>query len=269
MSQYDKRFYEAQQDGSLTSARKIVPIVLSLVPARSVCDVGCGVGTWLKAFEENGVADIAGVDGDYVDRQMLKIPVERFRAHDLATPLSIDRRFDLALSLEVAEHIAPSAAANFVGNLVALAPVEPCGCQGERRDRRRNLQRFPVALAPVLEAHEGNGEVHRVGPVETRRNHDEVVHDLRHLLVHVLPHPGVAIRVVHGCPFRGDHHAQEEAAVLKVPVRNPEGAEQLRPRLLEVDQIIRVVQQSHPVGLGVPHPDLDLAGHHKNLELEG
>jgi SAM-dependent methyltransferase len=123
MSQYGRRFYEGQRDGSLIAARKIVPIVLGLVPARSVCDLGCGVGTWLDAFAENGVEDILGIDGDYVERGLLKIPADRFMPRDLAQPLALARRFDLAMSLEVAEHIPRSRARDFVDSLVALAPV--------------------------------------------------------------------------------------------------------------------------------------------------
>jgi SAM-dependent methyltransferase len=123
MALYDSRFYDGQQDESLRSARKVVPIVLGLVPATSVCDLGCGRGTWLKAFMENGVEDVLGIDGDYVDRTKLAVPADRFHAHDLSCPLEAPRRFDLAVSLEVAEHLPHSVAESFVGALVALAPV--------------------------------------------------------------------------------------------------------------------------------------------------
>jgi SAM-dependent methyltransferase len=100
----------------------IVPLVVERLRPRSVVDVGCGLGTWLAVFMENGVADVTGVDGDYVDSSRLEIPAERFVAHDLSTPLSLDRRFDLAVSLEVAEHLPADRAAIFVGSLTALAP---------------------------------------------------------------------------------------------------------------------------------------------------
>jgi len=100
----------------------IVPLVVERLRPRSVVDVGCGLGTWLSVFLENGVADVTGVDGDYVDASRLEIPAERFVAHDLSTPLSLDRRFDLAVSLEVAEHLPADRAAVFVGSLTALAP---------------------------------------------------------------------------------------------------------------------------------------------------
>ncbi|MDW8444469.1 MAG: hypothetical protein RML45_09315 [Acetobacteraceae bacterium] len=38
-------------------------------------------------------------------------------------PIDLDRRFDLALSLEVAEHLPPERAAGFVADLVRLAPA--------------------------------------------------------------------------------------------------------------------------------------------------
>jgi SAM-dependent methyltransferase len=121
--QYDAAFYLEQKDGSYGSARVIVPLVQELLPIRSVCDVGCGVGTWLRAFRECGVDDVIGIDGDYVDRALLQIPTAAFTARDLRTAVTLDRRFDLAISLEVAEHLPESRAASFVDDLVRLAPV--------------------------------------------------------------------------------------------------------------------------------------------------
>lgn len=86
-------------------------------------DVGCGVGTWLAEFVRGGVVDVLGVDGAHVDPAMLQIPRERFRAHDLTRPLELGRRFDLAVSVEVAEHLPEAAADAFVASLVAAAPV--------------------------------------------------------------------------------------------------------------------------------------------------
>lgn len=120
-SAYDRKFFEAQSPGSLRSARKVVPVVLSLVPVRSVVDVGCGVGTWLSVFRECGVQDLLGIDGGYVDQDTLLIPRDRFVARDLETPLELQRRFDLAISLEVAEHLPEARARSFVDELVALA----------------------------------------------------------------------------------------------------------------------------------------------------
>jgi SAM-dependent methyltransferase len=86
-------------------------------------DVGCGVGTWLAEFRRRAVEDVLGVDGAYVERSMLEIPAERFVAGNLDESLALGRRFDLALSLEVAEHLPPASADAFVASLTSLGPI--------------------------------------------------------------------------------------------------------------------------------------------------
>jgi SAM-dependent methyltransferase len=122
-SPYTREFYEAQQDGSLRSARRVLPLVFDLVHPRSIVDVGCGVGTWLRAAQESGVELILGIDGDYGDRSALMISPRDFLAHDLRRPIKLERTFDMAICLEVAEHLPSDAAPVLVHSLVKLAPV--------------------------------------------------------------------------------------------------------------------------------------------------
>jgi SAM-dependent methyltransferase len=120
---YDAAFYADQADGSLRSARAIVPLVMELVKPASVLDVGCGLGTWLAAFGEVGVCDVLGMDGDYVDRAKLKIPADRFRPADLSSPANPGRTFDLAVCLEVAEHLPEKSSQKLVELLTTAAPA--------------------------------------------------------------------------------------------------------------------------------------------------
>ncbi|MBD1827726.1 glycosyltransferase [Microcoleus vaginatus GB1-A2] len=123
---YTKNFYELIGEGTRSSAKEIVPLLLELMqPAvpQSVVDVGCGTGSWLAAFQKLGIADCLGIDGDYVDRTILQIPLNQFQSADLKQPLQINRKFDLAISLEVAEHLPATCAENFVNSLTQLAPV--------------------------------------------------------------------------------------------------------------------------------------------------
>ena len=112
---YNPKFYR-ELASAQESAREILPLVLDVVKPASVIDIGCGTGNWLAIAHELGVRDILGIDGPWVKAQ-LAIPPEKFIEHDLSTPLRLDRRFDLALSLEVAEHLPPSTAQTFVQSL--------------------------------------------------------------------------------------------------------------------------------------------------------
>jgi hypothetical protein len=119
---YGPEFFDYVREGARASAAKVVPLALALSGARSVVDVGCGDGTWLSVFESQGVSDFHGVDGDYVDRDRLAIPRERFEAIDLSRPFTLGRTFDLAVSLEVGEHLPDASADGFVGSIAKLAP---------------------------------------------------------------------------------------------------------------------------------------------------
>lgn len=120
---YDAAFYDNHTDDSLRSARAVLPVVRDLVHPRSVVEVGCGAGAWLKAWEELGVADVFGIDGDYVDRSRLLIAADKFRPADLSSPAPLGRTFDLASCLEVGEHLPAKASAGLVKMLTAAAPV--------------------------------------------------------------------------------------------------------------------------------------------------
>ncbi|HJS86586.1 MAG TPA: class I SAM-dependent methyltransferase [Acetobacteraceae bacterium] len=120
---YDDVFFEGQKHGSYMSSREILPIVQRLVDPRSVCDVGCGVGTWLKSWKDLGVQDVLGLDGSYVNRKQLLISDDEFHPHDLRETIVLDRTFDLVMSLEVAEHLPPDRSSSFVKDLTSIAPL--------------------------------------------------------------------------------------------------------------------------------------------------
>ena len=105
MTFYNDSFYREGSEISLSSARVIVPLIMQMINPRSVVDVGCGTGEWLSVFHASGVGEILGIDGGWVPINQLHIPQTAFRQHDLSKPLKMGREFELAISLEVAEHL--------------------------------------------------------------------------------------------------------------------------------------------------------------------
>jgi SAM-dependent methyltransferase len=120
---YSPHFFAVREAGSARSAQRILPAVLRMTRARSVLDVGCGIGTWAHAAVAAGVGDVVGVDGPWVDEAALLIPEEAFVAHDLGSPLDLGRPFDLALCLEVAEHLTAPEGATLLASLARHAPA--------------------------------------------------------------------------------------------------------------------------------------------------
>jgi SAM-dependent methyltransferase len=120
---YTTTFYECVAEGVERSAEVVVPMVVELIEPRSVIDVGCGAGHWLSVFMQNGIDDILGIDGGWIEAELLKIPADRFVSWDLRQPLRLSRQFDLVVCLEVGEHLPPDAADGLVDSLTSCGPV--------------------------------------------------------------------------------------------------------------------------------------------------
>jgi SAM-dependent methyltransferase len=84
--------------------------------------VGCGVGTWPRAFLDQGVAEAVGVDFHGQVGRLL-IPPTSFRKADLRRPVDLGRTFDLVVCLEVAEHVKAEFAEALVDSLVQHGPM--------------------------------------------------------------------------------------------------------------------------------------------------
>lgn len=123
MANKDIRYVHHESVHNFSAAEEIVPYIINLLEPNSVVDVGCGIATWLKVFSDNGINDFLGIDGNYVDRNGLKIKSTSFVEFDLEIFYSSQRKFDLAISLEVAEHLKEESADIFIKSLTNLSDV--------------------------------------------------------------------------------------------------------------------------------------------------
>jgi len=101
----------------------IVPYLISQYSPKSVLDVGTGLGTWLNIFKANGVAEVKGLDGPWVDHGMLEIESSEFLTVDLNGRFFPNKKYDLALCLEVAEHLEEKYAETFIAELAKCSDL--------------------------------------------------------------------------------------------------------------------------------------------------
>ena len=120
---YQSDFYENRRASTLHSATTILGILNDLTEIDSAVDFGCGTGTWLSVAKENGASIVQGVEGEWLDKDLADIPSSSIHQQNLELPVKLERRYDLAISLEVAEHLSATRAESFVADLCAASDL--------------------------------------------------------------------------------------------------------------------------------------------------
>lgn len=103
---YSQEYYQKHLAGTLASANTILNTLSSFYKPSSVLDLGCGTGGWLKVAKEIFHSSVLGVDQHSFWAADMLISQDEYCIHNLETPVHTKRKFDLAISVEVAEHIA-------------------------------------------------------------------------------------------------------------------------------------------------------------------
>ncbi len=118
---YSDTFFDYIDASARASATHVTTLLYPMLRPASVIDMGCGRGVWLDAWRRAGANEVLGADGDYVDPRTLEIERDAFLPADLTQPLRTGRRFDLAQSLEVGEHLPACAAETLVESLTTAS----------------------------------------------------------------------------------------------------------------------------------------------------
>lgn len=93
----------------------------------SVIDIGCANGLHLKAFKELGLTDLFGIEGTkHWIPYIKKYFGDQYIIADLRQPLPITRKFDLAISFEVLEHLEKEFSSIAIDNLTRLSDTICC-----------------------------------------------------------------------------------------------------------------------------------------------
>ena len=120
---YDNSFYESRNNETQKSAQHLLKHLFNYYKPNSVVDFGCGVGTWLDVCKNLGVSKVKGFEGPWLDKAHLVIEKENFSHADLTTQITFEEKFELAITLEVAEHIKKEKADIFLDNLTSSSDV--------------------------------------------------------------------------------------------------------------------------------------------------
>jgi cyclopropane fatty-acyl-phospholipid synthase-like methyltransferase len=121
---YNNSFFDELTNNSYTSGKKILSILSNLVKFESMIDIGAGLGPWTKAFIElKNKHNCIAIDGDYVQKNKLLIPEENFISIDVSKPFDLKKKFDLAISMEVGEHLPHASSKDFIESITKHADV--------------------------------------------------------------------------------------------------------------------------------------------------
>ena len=119
---YQSSYFQKRKGISSISAEITLQKLSKFVNFSSVVDFGCGTGTWLAACKNMGVKKILGFD-HYAKESELSIERKYFHKKSLAEKICLDEKFDLAISLEAAEHVEQISADTIVENLSNASDV--------------------------------------------------------------------------------------------------------------------------------------------------
>jgi hypothetical protein len=121
---YDKEFYQRNLKFQTALSRELTPLLcVNRFQFKSVIDFGCGCGKLLSDIvRAKDIKKYSGINGDIPDN--LQIPrhhLNVFNFNIYSDNVVLFGQMDLAISLEVAEHIEPQYAGDFISLITRCA----------------------------------------------------------------------------------------------------------------------------------------------------
>ncbi len=129
---YDKEFYDYTYNKYSKFSYQFTKILFHRYKINTLIDVGCGNGLYLKRFMEFGV-DVLGIESSRSAIKYSLISKDKIIRHNLQKNISINKKFDMCTSFEVAEHLKADYAKHFVRLLISFSKlvVFSAACSGQ------------------------------------------------------------------------------------------------------------------------------------------
>jgi len=121
-NQYDDVFFGDAYDTSYRSALEMLGALNDTISYQTVIDIGAGVGAWSRAAIELNKT-VLSIDGNWVQEIPGKFELLKYSFQNLNEPINTDSIYDLAICVEVAEHLLPVRSEDLISDLCGLAPV--------------------------------------------------------------------------------------------------------------------------------------------------
>lgn len=115
-------FFDDAYDTSYRSAIAMLGALNEAISFESVIDIGAGVGAWSRAAIELNKS-VLSIDGSWVKNIPAKFEELNYSYQNLNESITSNHIYDLAICLEVAEHLSPSRSLSLVSDLCSLAPI--------------------------------------------------------------------------------------------------------------------------------------------------
>jgi len=120
-----KKFYEKTlRPDRQHSYKVIVDYIIKNIKADlySVIDYGCGAGWFLYYFKKAGINDLIGIESNREIISVLDTSIkDNIKFLNLTKNINLSRQFDLAMNIEVAEHIDEKHANLIIDNITRHA----------------------------------------------------------------------------------------------------------------------------------------------------
>lgn len=116
---YNKRYFQTIEQAEKVQAESLADILIEMYDPKSVGDVGCATGLYLVPFLTRGVVAVGWDSADYAVDQKLVPGVEKADITETMVGINVD----LAICLEVLEHIDNDLCGGVIQNLVNMSEL--------------------------------------------------------------------------------------------------------------------------------------------------
>lgn len=178
-SGYDRRYFDTIEHNNGHCYQEFANVLVDLFGPQKVVDIGCGTGGVMQAFA-NLDCEVHGYDGSSASvRYCHERGLSQVQKLNLTKAQNIPARGDLAISLEVAEHLPERFAANYCRLLASVAPICIMTAARPGQTGHLHLNEQPQSYwNNLLKRHDMNYDSDMVGQIKERYS-ENMIRDYR------------------------------------------------------------------------------------------